>query len=56
MKPNDGIVVYRSEGERAFDQWMWNSGGGTVLLIIVIAIVLGILLLSAIDTLRRRRW
>lgn len=27
MNNSDGIVVYRSEAERAFDQWAWHDGG-----------------------------
>jgi len=53
---NDGIVVYRSEGERAFDQWIWSGGGGTILLIIVIAILLAVILVGLISAICKKRY
>lgn len=39
MKDGDNVVTYRSEADRAIDQWIWH-GGGWQYLLLVVAVVL----------------
>lgn len=43
------IVVYKSEGERVFDQWLWHGGGWEVVLWIALLFLLVVLFYVGID-------
>jgi CubicO group peptidase (beta-lactamase class C family) len=55
--PQSNIVVYHSEGERVFDQWLWHGGGWSVMVWLLPAIIIAALLyLTARDYLSKPAW
>ena len=49
MSDADGIVVYRSQAERAIDQWMWQSGGWQIVLLVAGGLALAFAALALRD-------
>jgi ABC-type multidrug transport system permease subunit len=52
---NDNVVVYRSEGERTVDQWIWHGSGWVFVLLAFAAVLVVALAAKILETRDRRR-